>query len=409
MNRLLFGRPGSLNRSVSSIQRLNGRIRLRTVLLLSLSLLSLFSFRAPVHAQDTGSPIVAYITEPDPKRSFVVTDKFVYVRGTVIFDPQYMQYWQVDIRSTSPRGFIGSDAFNRIPAYDWVTLDSTRTDSVVEGELAHIPPWPALSPGNWLMRLVVKGPDNQFAMNAIIIPFTVTVPNYPQVPIQISHPAAGSTISDNNSISGSIKMNQYSSGYRIELLGGQYTQWTIIDTFTGNEVAHPTIIENGVLGHLPPLDQLEPGQYRLRIEVLGMDANRLADQPPYEVTFSVFSDKTSNLASVALTSPKPADGRITIKADTDLVGSVFVPAGAGYYKVDIKDNIRDPKKQLPRFIEWTTVGDVHTQSVSDGIIEHLAGPPVLAPGEYWLRIVVVNSDGSFSDDPYVLNLTVRAP
>ena len=75
--------------------------------------------------------------------------------------------------------------------------------------------------------------------------------------------------------------------------------------------------------------------------------------------------------------------------------------------MEIKDDIRNAS-QLPLFSDWTTLGSTHAESVIEGEIEFLAGPPVVAPGTYRLRIVVIGADGGFSGTPYEIGLTVRA-
>src|SRR5687767_9077670 len=100
-----------------------------------------------------GNPVVAYISQPDPLRSFTVTNQNIPLLGTIVFDPAVMKYWKVDIRGTSTRSYIGTDHFDRTVAFDWVTIGEMRTDTVIDRTLAVIPAWPGLSLGGWRARL----------------------------------------------------------------------------------------------------------------------------------------------------------------------------------------------------------------------------------------------------------------
>jgi hypothetical protein len=360
-----------------------------------------------VSAQDeVGNPVVAYITQPVPTRSFAVTDQNMPIIGTVIFDPAIMKYWKVDIRGTSTRSFIGADLFDRTLAFDWVTIGSTRTDTVIDDILAVVPGWPGLSLGNWQVRLVVVGLDDTFLMEPITIPFTLNVPTRDPVTVNITQPDPGSILRDTNSVLGTIQMNRFATAYRLELLGGDYTEWTVVDSYT-SDTGHPIIVTNGEIGRLPDLAQLEPGRYRLRVIVVGWDANYL--QSPYEVDFAVGTNRVSNLASIQVSAPQVSNGRITIREGAPLMGTVVVPQGAQYYKVELKDDIRAGQAQASRFTDWTTLNEVHAQSVTDGQIEYLPASPDLLPGNYRLRVVVIGANGGFATEPFEVGLTVQAP
>ena len=361
----------------------------------------------PVQAQDdaepaTGPRVVAYITSPE--RAFTVTDQSIPIIGTVIVDPELVQHWQIDIRGTATNSFLGDDLWDRTLAFNWLTVGEMRTDTVIEGELARLPHWPGISPGSWLVRLTVRGHDNNFIVPEMIIPFTVQVPNTDPVFIEVTSPTAGQVLTGSNTVMGSILMDQWVTEYRLELLGGAYTTWTVVDTHT-SDPAHPTRITNGQLGTLPALSELEPGQYRMRIVVMGW--NGQYRQAPREFEFAIGTNAVSNLSQIEVIEPRVSGDRLTISQATTLIGTVIVPEGAQYYKVEIKDDIRNAQTQQPQFNDWTTLGTTHAESVVNGEIEFLAGPPAIAPGSYRLRIVVVGADGGFSGAPYEIGLTVR--
>lgn len=359
-----------------------------------------------VTGSGTGDPATVTATFSQPSKAFAVTDQAVPLIGTVVVDPQVVKYWKIDIRSFSTRGFIGPDLFDRTPAFDWVTLGQMRTDTVTNGHLAVIPGWPTLSPGSWAVRLVMVGYDDTFIIKPVTLNFSVTVPHYDPVPIEITQPASGQVLTTENAVLGSIHMDQFAIAYQIELLGGSYMSWTPVDRHS-NDIAHPTIIDEGQIGTLPPLSQLAPGQYRLRVVVLGFDSNYL--QPPRETDFAIGSNESSNLAVIAITSPAVANGRINLSAAASLVGTVTIPPSGKYFKVEIKDAKTLAKTQAPHFTDWTTLGDMHTTSVTDGPIEFLAGPPAIPPGNYQLRIVVVGPEDQFLGNPYVVDLVIPLP
>ncbi len=365
------------------------------------------SLASPSIAQDDAPPIVgpqvvAYISNPE--RAFTVTDQITTVVGTVIVDPAVVKYWKLEIRGTAGNSFLARDLMDRTLAFNWLTIGETRTDTVVEGELGRLPHWPGLSLGSWLLRLVVIGHDDTFVVPEIVIPFTVQVPAIDPVYIDITYPASGQVLTGSNEVLGSILMDQWVTEYRLELLGGAFTSWTIVHSQL-SDTANPIRITNGRLGALPPLADLQPGQYRMRVVVIGW--NGQYRQPPREVAFAVGTDRVTNLAEIILTEPRVSGDQIAITTGAALIGTVIVPEGGQYYKVEIKDDIRNAE-QLPLFRDWTTLGSTHAESVIGGQIEFLAGPPVITPGTYRLRIVVIGADGGFSGAPYEIGLTVRA-
>jgi hypothetical protein len=52
------------------------------------------------------------------------------------------------------------------------------------------------------------------------------------------------------------------------------------------------------------------------------------------------------------------------------------------------------------FADWTTIGTTHNQSVINGQLETLPGPPGLSSGTYRLRLIVVGLDGNYAQAPY---------
>lgn len=384
------------------MQATKSTARLLLILLLMLTSVSL------IQAQDDepviGPPVVAYISSPS--RSFTVTDQSLPVIGTVIVDPEVVAYWKVEIRGTARNSFLARDLMDRTLAFDWLTIGDIRTDTVVEGELARLPHWPGISTGNWLLRLVVVGHDSTFVVPEFVVPFRVQVPETDPVYINITRPAPGQILTGGSEILGTILMDQWVTEYRLELIGGDFTSWTLVHSELSN-TGNPTRITDGVLGHLPALDTLAPGQYRLRVVVIGW--NGQFRQEPREIDFAVGTNRVTNLSSIRLTQPRVSGDRITITTGTPLIGTVIVPEGAQYYKVEIKDDIRSGSEQAVRFYEWTTIGSTHSESVIDGQIEYLAGVPDIAPGTYRLRIVVIGADGTFSGTPLEVSLTVREP
>jgi hypothetical protein len=81
--------------------------------------------------------------------------------------------------------------------------------------------------------------------------------------------------------------------------------------------------------------------------------------------------------------------QITSPAAGDVVGGVLpimgsATFGSGYYKLEISGGQG-----------WTTLGNTHSTSVSNGVLEqlHAAG---LSPGAYTLRLVIVGPDGNYA-------------
>ena len=375
---------------------------MKIVLTLIVVAMSFGLISTPALAQENA--VTAVITDPNPARRFTITDQPVVVSGTVEFDPDLMQYWKVEIKGNNRRSYIGEDPLARTWAYNWVTLDSTRTDSVNNGPLAVIPTWPTLSEGNWQLRLVVVGHNDEF-LSEQVAEFRVRIPETDPVYVNITHPAATGVLSD-NSVRGTLILNQFVSAYRVDLLGGPYLRWTTVAGPFRNNTGNPTQIHDDVIASISTLESLPPGQYELRLVVLGLDGQHI--QEPTQLRFNLGSGGASNLPAISITRPRVRSGGIDIEGSTPLIGSVTLPEGAAYYKVEIKDNF-DPEdnedNQPVQFPEWTTINTTHSESVSNGVIETI---PALVPGEYLLRIVIVAPDGEFVGDPYEIELTVEA-
>ncbi len=76
--------------------------------------------------------------------------------------------------------------------------------------------------------------------------------------------------------------------------------------------------------------------------------------------------------------------------------AVFTPDQVLYYKLEIGAG------EAPT--EWLTLGDIHTGSVEEGVLEFLHAD-ALPPGPYVLRLVLVRYDGNFAP-PYEVPITI---
>lgn len=92
---------------------------------------------------------------------------------------------------------------------------------------------------------------------------------------------------------------------------------------------------------------------------------------------------------------QPANGQV-INGPIPIIGTAqFTPEQAWYYKVEI---IGGP------FPEWRTIGDIHYNSVVNGVLENLAA---LEPGSYQLQLVIVGNDGNYVQPPYTVSFLVQ--
>ncbi|MBZ0290736.1 MAG: hypothetical protein K8I30_24130, partial [Anaerolineae bacterium] len=78
-------------------------------------------------------------------------------------------------------------------------------------------------------------------------------------------------------------------------------------------------------------------------------------------------------------------------------GTAQFPNGQGqFYKLEV---VGGP------FGDWVTIGTTHTNNVTNGELENLYVPG-LAPGDYRLRLVIVDAGGGFLQQPYEVPFSV---
>ncbi len=96
-----------------------------------------------------------------------------------------------------------------------------------------------------------------------------------------------------------------------------------------------------------------------------------------------------------ITSPTPGQ---SVSGLVPVMGTAaFDPAQVAYYKLEIGDG-RNPAS-------WTTFGATHSQPVSGGVLEQLHAD-ALPPGEYTIRLVLVQPDGNFAGPPHTVGIVV---
>ncbi len=76
--------------------------------------------------------------------------------------------------------------------------------------------------------------------------------------------------------------------------------------------------------------------------------------------------------------------------------AIFTPSQVQYYKLEIGAG------EAPTV--WLTLGDIHSESVEDGVLEYLHAD-ALPPGPYVLRLVLVRYDGNYAP-PYEVPITI---
>jgi penicillin-binding protein 1C len=97
-----------------------------------------------------------------------------------------------------------------------------------------------------------------------------------------------------------------------------------------------------------------------------------------------------------ITSPAPDQ---ILTGETPIFGTAQFPNNAGqFYKLEVIG---------PPFVDWVTIGTTHTENVTNGYLENLFVPG-LAPGDYRLRLVIVDAGGGFLQSPYEVPFTVAA-
>lgn len=125
--------------------------------------------------------------------------------------------------------------------------------------------------------------------------------------------------------------------------------------------------------------------------------NNLAFLPTIACTPELLSAASiygPNVVTAVITSPVPGQ---VLTNETPIIGTVqFNSDQARFYKVEIKG---------PSFPDWTTVGNTHSESVVNGPLENLY-VPALEPGNYVVRLVLVDNNAGFLQAPYEVPFTV---
>lgn len=365
----------------------------------------------PVTAQNPTptAPQFVQLVVPNPNRQINILPPGQSFEGHIRFPEEDFAYWKFEIRSQLRNGTIGQGE-TQFRANNWTTVGEQRTEPEFTGQLAFVAPYPELEVGPWDFRIVGVKTDGSFIETPYTGEFIVRTPRVPAVPNEIVYPANGQIIYGyDNEIRGLLRMNQAAYAYQFEIIGGQYNNWTNIYGPIPNDRGNPITIDNGVLGELPPiLDELEAGRYRLRLVVLGEDANWL--QPPTEIQFAVRTPILYTLTRIRIRSPLIINSRTILEEPTDIIGTVEMPDHAAYFKVEIKDDIADnnPFDQQPRFTDWTTIGDIQDKSVFNGKLAYIPALIDIAPGTYRIRIVVVGKGNDHLAVSEILTL-IRPP
>lgn len=100
------------------------------------------------------------------------------------------------------------------------------------------------------------------------------------------------------------------------------------------------------------------------------------------------------VTTAIITSPSPGQ---VLSGETPIIGTVQFTADQGkFYKLEVKGGA---------FADWVTIGTTHTENVVNGQIENLYVPG-LSPGNYVLRLVIVDSGGGFLQQPYEVPFVV---
>ncbi len=367
---------------------------------------------AQTEADALAGPPYITLTAPRPNRRATVNADPVPIIGTVIYDPEVMLYWKVEINPRNRVATIGSNINERllVTRDEWLTLENVRQETVEDGVLAVLPPWPGLSDGGWNVRIVAVAHDGSF-LEQVDFSFNMVEPERPAAVIDLTRPAPGGIVFGSSEIIGTIILDQRATSYEIEILGGPYTTWTLISGPFENPLGEPTEIVNGQIGELPPLRGLPFGEYQLRIIIKGPDSNY--QQPPVIVPFFHQATFEGNIALIEITRPAlPRGARITVRSTTTLFGNIDLPEGS-YWKVEIQDIVPTNNRGIPRdsyepvFPFWTTIGDIRTdERLGQSLIT--IDPMAYPPGDYLMRVVIVAPDDTFSQE-YRFRMTIRRP
>ncbi|MGW8318142.1 MAG: transglycosylase domain-containing protein [Candidatus Promineifilaceae bacterium] len=116
---------------------------------------------------------------------------------------------------------------------------------------------------------------------------------------------------------------------------------------------------------------------------------------------------TDDLLAAALDPNAPAVWRITSPKSGDKVSGIvpivgtadFDPTRVQFYKVEL--GMGDPQDP-----QWVTLGEVGRTPVVNGTLEMLHAD-ALPPGDYLLRLIVVQWDGNYVGQPYTIQLTFQ--
>ena len=97
-----------------------------------------------------------------------------------------------------------------------------------------------------------------------------------------------------------------------------------------------------------------------------------------------------NGAIQVITSPKPNE---VVSGIWPIMGTAdFDMARAQFFKLELG------VPQADSSIQWVTLGDTHNEPVRNGQLELLYSEG-LAPGTYYLRVIVINRDGNYAGEP----------
>ncbi|MFQ5420860.1 MAG: transglycosylase domain-containing protein, partial [Anaerolineae bacterium] len=119
-------------------------------------------------------------------------------------------------------------------------------------------------------------------------------------------------------------------------------------------------------------------------------------EPCNEETLALARDP-NQVAVYRITSPKPGDkvsGILPILGTAD-----FDPEVVQFYKIELGI------PQVDGTVQWITLGDTHDTPVVNGMLEMLHAD-ALAPGEYFLRLIVVK-DSNYVGDPHMISIVIE--
>jgi hypothetical protein len=367
----------------------------RLLRLLSLTLLTgiVLAVSSPTNAQDT-----SLVTIHSPQDRFTVSLSDVDIVASIQFDAETMDFWKVEVKHLrSRRAFITGPDGIRIPLADnWVTL-STGREAVNNAVVATLPGWPdiyRITGYSYRIRIVVVAPDGTFVEEPTELAFRVR-PDSELInePASISTPTSGASVNAGDPVTGTVQLNFSHSGYVVQVRPVNAVHWQEIANVS-SDPSNPVVIRDDVLATIPT--DLPSNCYDLRIIVLDTAGVIAAD--PATSTFQL-GPRCDSLIDINNTFVRGRSGNIVLfpSGSGTLFGNVILPPEAAFYKIDIKDEVdlptRDYPDQEPLFTDWTTIGEVQTESSTDGTLTTFEGN--IPPGVYQLRVVVVDAEGRF--------------